>query len=111
GAGLARARRVRRRGRGRRSPGGDGRANRRRCGRGRRVPARHRGTVHPARTADAAAVKRTLRGVLGILLGGLLLWAASVACVLAAGAWPTIQDADAIIVLGAAQYNGRPSPV
>ncbi|MGH7448886.1 MAG: YdcF family protein, partial [Longimicrobiales bacterium] len=29
----------------------------------------------------------------------------------AAGAWPTTRNADAIVVLGAAQYDGRPSPV
>jgi uncharacterized SAM-binding protein YcdF (DUF218 family) len=40
-----------------------------------------------------------------------LLWLLSVALVLAAGALPAEREADAIIVLGAAQYNGRPSPV
>ncbi|HEX6135269.1 MAG TPA: YdcF family protein [Longimicrobiales bacterium] len=56
-------------------------------------------------------MKRALRAAFGILLGGVLLWVVSVACVLTAGAWPTTRTADAIIVLGAAQYNGRPSPV
>lgn len=40
-----------------------------------------------------------------------LLWGASVACVLAAGEMPALRRGDAILVLGAAQYNGRPSPV
>lgn len=40
-----------------------------------------------------------------------LLWAAGVVLIVAAGAWPVLRPADAIIVLGAAQYNGRPSPV
>jgi uncharacterized SAM-binding protein YcdF (DUF218 family) len=41
----------------------------------------------------------------------LFLWAASVGLVFAAGALPSGRQADAIMVLGAAQYNGRPSPV
>lgn len=39
------------------------------------------------------------------------LWAASLVLVLLAGALPNERPADAIVVLGAAQYNGRPSPV
>jgi uncharacterized SAM-binding protein YcdF (DUF218 family) len=39
------------------------------------------------------------------------LWLLSLGAVLAAGAFPNERDADAILVLGAAQYNGRPSPV
>ncbi|MGH7446097.1 MAG: YdcF family protein, partial [Longimicrobiales bacterium] len=45
------------------------------------------------------------------MLSALVLWLLSVAVVIAAGAWPTTRNADAIVVLGAAQYNGRPSPV
>jgi uncharacterized SAM-binding protein YcdF (DUF218 family) len=40
-----------------------------------------------------------------------LLWLLSLGAVLAAGMLPSGQHADAILVLGAAQYNGRPSPV
>jgi uncharacterized SAM-binding protein YcdF (DUF218 family) len=40
-----------------------------------------------------------------------VLWALGLALVVLAGAWPVLRTADAIIVLGAAQYNGRPSPV
>jgi uncharacterized SAM-binding protein YcdF (DUF218 family) len=39
------------------------------------------------------------------------LWLLSLGAVLAAGAFSNERDADAILVLGAAQYNGRPSPV
>jgi uncharacterized SAM-binding protein YcdF (DUF218 family) len=48
----------------------------------------------------------------GILAAStVLLWLLSVGAVLAAGALPVERRADAIVVLGAAQYNGRPSPV
>lgn len=43
-----------------------------------------------------------------LLLAG---WLLSLGLVLAAGSRPNLQAADAIVVLGAAQYNGRPSPV
>lgn len=39
------------------------------------------------------------------------LWLGTLAMVLYAGARPLLRPADAILVLGAAQYNGRPSPV
>lgn len=39
------------------------------------------------------------------------LWIFSVALVIYAGTHPVLRHADAIMVLGAAQYNGRPSPV
>ena len=45
------------------------------------------------------------------LLAPPLLWLASVLLVLVAGSVPNVRSADAILVLGAAQYNGRPSPV
>jgi uncharacterized SAM-binding protein YcdF (DUF218 family) len=51
------------------------------------------------------------RVALVIVSSAALLWAASVLSVVAAGIWPTTRSADAILVLGAAQYNGRPSPV
>lgn len=41
----------------------------------------------------------------------LTLWLSSLALVMLAGAVPNEKRADAIVVLGAAQYNGRPSPV
>jgi len=51
-----------------------------------------------------------LRGCAGLLLAGLVLWAATVVLIVAAGSRPQLERADAILVLGAAQYNGRPSP-
>lgn len=48
----------------------------------------------------------------GWLAGGIAtIWALTVGLVLFAGARPTLHPADVILVLGAAQYNGRPSPV
>ncbi|MBC7842615.1 MAG: YdcF family protein [Gemmatimonadaceae bacterium] len=41
----------------------------------------------------------------------LMLWGASLAAVLLVGNRDSAQHADAIVVLGAAQYAGRPSPV
>jgi uncharacterized SAM-binding protein YcdF (DUF218 family) len=59
-----------------------------------------------------AAPGRVWVGIIGwLLLGILIIWAATVGLILAAGARPVIRKADAILVLGAAQYNGRPSPV
>jgi uncharacterized SAM-binding protein YcdF (DUF218 family) len=52
-----------------------------------------------------------VRLLFGLLAGVVLLWLASLGLVLAAGARPELREADAIVVLGAAQYNGRPSPV
>lgn len=40
-----------------------------------------------------------------------MLWMLSVLLVVAAGVFTSERRADAILVLGAAQYNGRPSPV
>ena len=51
------------------------------------------------------------RALLAVAAGLLALWLATVGLVLAAGARPELRPADAILVLGAAQYNGRPSPV
>lgn len=47
----------------------------------------------------------------GALAGAVVLWLASVGLVLYAGSRPAVRPADVILVLGAAQYNGRPSPV
>jgi len=49
--------------------------------------------------------------VAGALGGAILLWLASAAVVLWAGYRPDPRPADVILVAGAAQYNGRPSPV
>jgi uncharacterized SAM-binding protein YcdF (DUF218 family) len=46
-----------------------------------------------------------------LLFGAVIVWAGTVGLILLAGARPVIKKADAIVVLGAAQYNGRPSPV
>src|SRR2546427_12596323 len=54
------------------------------------------------------------RALSGFLLAGLLLgvgWAAVVVAVAVHAARDQATGADAIVVLGAAQYNGRPSPV
>ena len=48
-----------------------------------------------------------LRGI----LTAVALWVAAIAAVYVAGVWTQVRHADAILVLGAAQYNGRPSPV
>lgn len=48
---------------------------------------------------------------LGLVAAIAMFWAATTAAVLIAGARPVLRHADAILVLGAAQYNGRPSPV
>jgi uncharacterized SAM-binding protein YcdF (DUF218 family) len=52
-----------------------------------------------------------LRLLAATLSGAVALWLLTVALVWLAGAWPRLAPADAILVLGAAQYNGRPSPV
>lgn len=52
-----------------------------------------------------------LRRLVILVLALVVLWAASLAMVLWAGARPMLRPADAVVVLGAAQYNGRPSPV
>jgi uncharacterized SAM-binding protein YcdF (DUF218 family) len=52
---------------------------------------------------------RTLAGY--VLLCGIVAWIASIIAVVAWGARDTARKADAIVVLGAAQYAGRPSPV
>ena len=54
---------------------------------------------------------RLLRAAAGLLVAMLAMWAAAVLLVLLAGARPALRPADVILVLGAAQYNGRPSPV
>lgn len=51
------------------------------------------------------------RITLATLAVAALVWVASLALVLLAGSRPVLRHADAIVVLGAAQYDGRPSPV
>lgn len=54
----------------------------------------------------------TLVSAAAWLLGGvLLLWLGSLGLILFTASRPVVRKADAIMVLGAAQYNGRPSPV
>src|SRR5690606_37628173 len=52
-----------------------------------------------------------LRVLRRLLLAVAALWVSAFLLVLLAGAWPQLRAADAILVMGAAQYNGRPSPV
>lgn len=52
-----------------------------------------------------------LRLIRRLLIAVAVLWLAAVGLVLLAGTWAQLRPADAILVLGAAQYNGRPSPV
>src|SRR6188474_676549 len=46
-----------------------------------------------------------------VVLAALAAWVISVIAVLVWGAWDRARPADAIVVLGAAQYAGKPSPV
>ena len=46
-----------------------------------------------------------------VVLAALAAWVISVIAVIVWGAWDRARPADAIVVLGAAQYAGRPSPV
>lgn len=55
--------------------------------------------------------RRIARTLAATGVAAVLLWLSSVIAVLAAGAQPELRRAEAILVLGAAQYNGRPSPV
>ncbi|MBA3894707.1 MAG: YdcF family protein [Gemmatimonadales bacterium] len=56
--------------------------------------------------------RRSLRSILGMLvLGAAIVYTVSLTAVLVASQHDQRRPADAIIVLGAAQYNGRPSPV
>jgi len=56
-------------------------------------------------------VKRSLVLLLAALAGLAAFWLASIGAIWLAGRSPSLRHADAIVVLGAAQYNGRPSPV
>lgn len=52
-----------------------------------------------------------LRNSVAAITGLAVLWLCTLVLVLVAGERPQLRRADAILVLGAAQYNGRPSPV
>lgn len=54
---------------------------------------------------------RVVRLIRRVLLVTLLLWVVSLIAVVLVGNRDSAQKADAIVVLGAAQYAGRPSPV
>ena len=54
---------------------------------------------------------RAVRLIRRVLLVTLLLWVVSLIAVVLVGNRDSAQKADAIVVLGAAQYAGRPSPV
>jgi uncharacterized SAM-binding protein YcdF (DUF218 family) len=70
------------------------------------------GSGKPAgRSRPARLGRLVVRAGLGLLVVGLLYLAATLAQVLWAARHDEARPAQAIIVLGAAQYNGRPSPV
>jgi uncharacterized SAM-binding protein YcdF (DUF218 family) len=52
-----------------------------------------------------------LRWLTGLALLLLALWLGTVGLIMLAGTRPNVHKADAIVVLGAAQWNGKPSPV
>ena len=52
-----------------------------------------------------------IRFGLRLLLAGIATWALSLAAIYVYGLRDEARKADAIVVLGAAQYNGKPSPV
>jgi uncharacterized SAM-binding protein YcdF (DUF218 family) len=56
-------------------------------------------------------LRRKLGAAVVVTIGLALAWAAVVVAVALAAARDQAVSADAIVVLGAAQYNGRPSPV
>src|SRR5882672_10059483 len=55
--------------------------------------------------------RRALGGIVLVIVLIALVWAAVVVTVAVHAAHDEATGADAIVVLGAAQYNGRPSPV
>lgn len=57
------------------------------------------------------ALRRGFRIVAALLVVGALAFTVSFVLVLVVAQWDEREPADAIVVLGAAQYNGRPSPV
>jgi uncharacterized SAM-binding protein YcdF (DUF218 family) len=59
----------------------------------------------------ARAQRSWLRWTVGVLLTLAALWGATVGFILLEGSRPKLRKADVVLVLGAAQYNGKPSPV
>ena len=57
------------------------------------------------------AIKAFFRIIASLIIGVALLWAASMAAVLIWSSIDQARPADSIVVLGAAQYDGKPSPV
>jgi len=57
------------------------------------------------------AARTAIRIVASIILGAALLWAASMGAVLIWSSLDQARPAESIVVLGAAQYDGKPSPV
>lgn len=55
--------------------------------------------------------RHLFRGFVGTLFIALAIWALLLAAIYAYGSSDFARPADAIVVLGAAQYDGRPSPV
>jgi uncharacterized SAM-binding protein YcdF (DUF218 family) len=58
-----------------------------------------------------AAIRTALKAILLVVGVGALLWAASVFAIIIFASRDNARPSDAIVVLGAAQYAGRPSPV
>jgi len=56
-------------------------------------------------------IRRIFRGLASVFLTLLLLWAGWMFAVLLWSSWDQARPAGSIVVLGAAQYDGRPSPV
>jgi uncharacterized SAM-binding protein YcdF (DUF218 family) len=52
-----------------------------------------------------------LRWLVGVALALIAIWIGTIGLILLSGARPNPEKADAILVLGAAQWNGKPSPV
>ena len=59
----------------------------------------------------ARALLSWIRWTAGVVLLLTALWGATVGLILLEGSRPKLRKADAVLVLGAAQYNGKPSPV
>jgi uncharacterized SAM-binding protein YcdF (DUF218 family) len=57
------------------------------------------------------ALRAFIRIIASTILGVALLWAASMGAVLLFSSWDQARPAESIVVLGAAQYDGKPSPV
>ncbi len=66
----------------------------------------------PRETRETHRIVRAVWRVIGATLGVVgLLWIISILSVIGFAAYDGKQPADAIVVLGAAQYDGKPSPV